>query len=86
MNYLIGVIQVGPKRDGATTGRVRQSFEDLTRADLISEEIPAYTRLRLDPGADGLPVSAVTRPLLNQEPPPGDFIHLDPAAPPRGAA
>src|SRR5660398_21619 len=49
------VIQAVPNVDGQATARVRHSFEDLTRADLISEEIPAYTPVRIDPGADGIP-------------------------------
>ena len=66
VSYLIGVIQAGPIRDGQPTGRVRQSFEDLTRADLISEEIPAYTPVRIDPGADGIPSSVITGRLENE--------------------
>jgi len=77
VSYLIGVIQAGPKRDGQPTGRVRQSFEDLTRADLISEEIPAYTPVRIDPGADGIPSSVITARLLNEQLAQGDFIYLD---------
>ena len=78
--YLIGVIQVGPKLGGQPTARVRKSFEDLTRADLISEEIPAYTPVRIDPGADGIPSSVITARLQNQELAQGDFIYLDQGA------
>jgi hypothetical protein len=77
VNYLIGVIQAGPIRDGQPTGRVRQSFEDLTRDDLISEEIPAYTPVRIDPGEDGIRSSVITGRLLNEELAQGDFIYLD---------
>jgi LysM repeat protein len=77
VKYLIGVIQAGPKRDGQPTGRVRQSFEDLTRADLISEEIPAYTPVRIDPGADGIRSSVITGRLLNEQLAQGDFVYLD---------
>jgi len=80
VSYLIGVIQAGPKRDGQPTGRVRQSFEDLTRADLISEEIPAYTPVRIDPGADGIPSSVITGRLENNELATGDFVYLDQGA------
>jgi len=80
VSYLIGVIQAGPMRDGQPTGRVRQSFEDLTRADLISEEIPAYTPVRIDPGAEGIPSSVITGRLLNQELAQGDFVYLDQGA------
>lgn len=77
VKYLIGVIQAVPKVDGQATGRVRHSFEDLTRADLISEEIPAYTPVRIDPGADGIPCSVITGRLWNEELAQGDFIYLD---------
>ena len=80
VKYLIGVIQAGPKIDGETTAKVRQSFEDLTRDDLISEEIPAYTPVRIDPGADGIPCSVITARLLNKELAQGDFIYLDQGA------
>jgi hypothetical protein len=80
VKYLIGVIQAGPKRDGEPTARVRQSFEDLTRDDLITEEIPAYTPVRIDPGADGIPCSVITARLLNKELAQGDFIYLDQGA------
>ena len=77
VKYLIGVIQVVPKVDGQATAVVRHSFEDLTRADLISEEIPAYTPVRIDPGADGIPTSVITGRLENKELAQGDFIYLD---------
>lgn len=80
VKYLIGVIQAVPKVDGQATARVRQSFEDLTRADLISEEIPAYTPVQIDPGADGIPCSVITGRLWNEELAQGDFIYLDQGA------
>jgi hypothetical protein len=80
VKYLIGVIQAVPNVDGQATAKVRQSFEDLTRADLISEEIPAYTPVRIDPGADGIPCSVITGRLWNEELAQGDFIYLDQGA------
>jgi hypothetical protein len=80
VTYLIGVIQAVPPVDGQATARVRQSFEDLTRADLISEVIPAYTPVRIDPGADGIPSSVITGRLENKELAQGDFIYLDQGA------
>ncbi len=70
----------GAEVDGQATAKVRQSFEDLTRDDLISEEIPAYTPVRIDPGADGIPCSVITARLLNKELAQGDFIYLDQGA------
>ncbi len=80
VKYLIGVIQAGPKHDGETTAKVRHSFEDLTRDDLISEEIPGYTPVRIDPGADGIPCSVITSRIGNKELAQGDFIYLDQGA------
>ncbi|MDD5761299.1 MAG: LysM domain-containing protein [bacterium] len=80
VKYLIGVIQAVPKVDGQATAKVRHSFEDLTRADLISEEIPAYTPVRIDPGADGIPCSVITGRLENKELAQGDFVYLDQGA------
>ena len=51
VKYLTGVIQAVPNVDGKATARVRKSFEDLTRDDLISEEIPAYTLWAFAPNA-----------------------------------
>jgi hypothetical protein len=71
------VIQAVPNVDGKPTATVRHSFEDLTRTDLISEEIPAYTPVRIEPGADGIPSSVITGRLENKELAQGDFIYLD---------
>jgi hypothetical protein len=77
VKYLIGVIQAVPDVDGQATAKVRHSFEDLTRTDLISEEIPAYAPVPIDPGADGIPSSVITGRLENKELAQGDFIYLD---------
>ncbi len=77
VKYLIGVIQAGKKLDGQTTARVRQSFEDLTREDLISEEIPAYVAVRIDPGAEGVEAYVITGRLETKELSQGDFVYLD---------
>lgn len=44
VKYLVGVVQVGPVEDGRPTAKVRDSFIDLTREDLISEELPEIGR------------------------------------------
>lgn len=80
VKYLIGVIQAGSRRGGETTANIRKSFEDLTRDDLVTEEIPAYTAVRIDPGADGIPCSVITGRLENKELAQGDFIYLDQGA------
>ena len=77
VSYLIGVIQAGSKEKGRVIGKVRQSFEDLTLADLVSEEIPAYTSVRIVPGEDGIPSRVLAGRLENKEFSEGDFIYLD---------
>ena len=77
VSYLIGVVQAGSKEKGRVVAKVRQSFEDLTQADLISEEIPAYTSVRIVPGEDGIPSRVLAGRLENKEFSEGDFIYLD---------
>lgn len=80
VKYLIGVIQVGPMEDGQLTGKVRQSFEDITREDLLSEEIPAYSRVKIAPGEEGLSSVVIVARQQNKEFAPGDFVYLDKGA------
>ncbi|GAB4243656.1 MAG: LysM domain-containing protein [Deltaproteobacteria bacterium] len=77
VKYLIGVIQAVAKQNGHPAARVRQSFEDLTGADLVSEEIPAYTPVRIDPGGEGVTSTVIAGRLENKELAQGDFIFLD---------
>jgi LysM repeat protein len=77
VKYLIGVLQTGPAEDGKITARVRDAFEDLTRDDLVSEEIPAYARVRIVPGREGLEATVIANRLINQEMATGDFVFLD---------
>jgi hypothetical protein len=77
VKYLIGVLQVGPKEDGELTARVRKSFEDLTRTDLVSEEIPAYAQVRITPGEEGLSSNVIAGRNQNKEMATGNFVYLD---------
>jgi hypothetical protein len=77
VKYLIGVLQVGPKEDGTLTAKVRHSFEDLTRADLVSEEIPFYSPVKIVPGDDGVASTVIAGRMLNKELATGDFVYLD---------
>jgi hypothetical protein len=77
VKYLIGVLQVGPKEDGELTAKVRQSFEDLFRTDLVSEEIPAYSQVKIAPGGEGLAATVIATQLQNEELSTGNFIYLD---------
>jgi len=77
VKYLIGIIQVEPTVEGQRTARVRRSFEELTRADLISEEIPGYTAVKIVPGAEGLEATVLAGRQENSELATGNFIYLE---------
>jgi len=77
VKYLIGVLQVGPTEDGELTAKVRQSFEDLTWADLVSEEIPGYSRVRIAPDGEGLAARVITGQTRKAELATGDFVYLN---------
>ena len=77
VKYLVGLIQAKGFENGAYIGVVRTSFEELTRNDLIAEDIPAYAPVVLDPGQEGLEASVITGRLENKELAEGDFVFLD---------
>jgi len=77
VKFLVGIIQALGEENGAVMGVVRQSFEELTRTDLITEEIPGYSPVVVDPGAEGLEASVITGRRENKEFAEGDFIFLD---------
>jgi len=78
VKHLVGILQVGRvDREGQLNARVRKSFEDLTRDDLISEEIPGYSPVRIVPGAEGLEAMVLAGRDENEEIAAGNFIYLD---------
>ncbi|HEX9191730.1 MAG TPA: LysM peptidoglycan-binding domain-containing protein, partial [Candidatus Deferrimicrobiaceae bacterium] len=78
VKFFIGVIQVGRvDEDGQLNARVRQSFADITRDDLISEEIPSYSEVKIVPGALGLEATVITGRNGNEIFATGDFVYLD---------
>ncbi len=77
VKYFIGVIQVQGKENGAVVGVVRKAFEEFTRNDMITEEIPGYTPVPLDPGKEGLEASVITGRRENEEFGEGEFVYLD---------
>ncbi len=77
VKHFVGLIQVLGRENGAVVGVIRKSFEELTRSDIITEEIPAYTPVVIDPGKEGLEASVITGRLENQEFGEGDFVVLD---------
>jgi len=77
VKYLVGVIQSLGKENGAEIGIIRKSFEELVRTDIITEEIPGFSPVVLDPGTEGLEASVITGRRENKEFAEGDFIFLD---------
>jgi hypothetical protein len=82
VKFLIGILQVGRvDQEGQLNARVRQSFADITRDDLISEEIPSYSEVKIVPGAEGLEAAVITGRNPTEIFATGDFVYLN-----RGAA
>ncbi len=77
VKYLVGLVQSQGKENGATVGVIRKSFEEITRSDIVTEEIPAYTPVAIDPGQEGLNASVITGRRENEEFGTGDFVFLD---------
>jgi LysM repeat protein len=77
VKYLVGVIQLTGTEDGVSTAKVRTSYEEISRADLISEELPAYSPVKINPGADDLKAVVITGRRENRELASGDFVYLD---------
>jgi hypothetical protein len=77
VKYLVGVVQVTGMERRATTGVVRASYEDLLRTDVVSEELPGYTPVFVDPGEEGMESAVITARYENTEMATGDFVFLD---------
>jgi hypothetical protein len=75
--YLVGLVQVKGKGNGEAYGVVRESFEDLSKADQLSEEIPSYAPVPLSPGAAGLEAAVISGQWENKELATGNFLFLD---------
>jgi hypothetical protein len=75
--YLVGLVQVKGKGNGETFGVVRKSFEDLSRQDQLSEEIPSYAPVPLSPGAAGLEATVISGQWENEELATGNFVFLN---------
>ncbi len=77
VRHLVGVIQAQGAENGAVVGIIRKSFEELTRSDIIAEEIPGYTAVAIDAGKPGLEAYVITGRRENVEFGEGDFLFLD---------
>jgi hypothetical protein len=78
VKFFIGILQVGRVDSyGQLNAQVRQSFADITRDDLISEEIPSYSPVKIAPGEEGLEATVITGRNRNELMATGDFVYLD---------
>jgi hypothetical protein len=78
VKFFIGILQVGRMDpDGQLNAQVRQSFADITRDDLISEEIPSYSPVKIAPGEEGLEAAVITGRNGTEVMATGDFVYLD---------
>jgi len=77
VKYLIGILQVTPVEEGQFTARVRESFEDLTRVDIVSDEIPAFSRIKIVSVNDDMRSTVIASQLINAELATGDFVFID---------
>ncbi len=77
VKYLIGVLQTGPDENGKTTAVVRDAYEDLTREDLVTDEIPALSRVKIVPGDESVRSTVIANRTISQEMATGDFVFLD---------
>ena len=77
VRFLVGILQVTEKRDGQVTAVVRKSFADLSRDDLIREEIPSYSPVYPKEGKNGVEAFVITgrdpKVALSMN----DFVYLD---------
>jgi hypothetical protein len=78
VKFFIGILQVGRVDPyGQLNAQVRQSFVDITRDDLISEEIPSYSPVKIAPGEEGLEATVITGRNGTEIMATGDFVYLD---------
>ena len=77
VKYLVGVLQVAATEDGRPIANVRDSFEDLNTADIISTEVPAFFRVRIAPGAENIRSTVIASQSGKAELHFGEFIFID---------
>jgi len=77
VRFLVGIVQVTGKQEGHVTAVVRQSFSDLTRADLIREDIPSYSPVYPKEGKSGVKASVITGREPKVALSTNDFVYLD---------
>jgi len=77
VRYLVGILQVTGKKEGQATAVVRKSFADLSREDLIREDIPSYSPVYLNEGKSGEEAVVIAARYPKVALSADDFIYLD---------
>jgi hypothetical protein len=77
VRFLVGIVQVTGKNNGQPTAVVRKSFSDLTRQDLIREEIPSYSPVYPKEGESGVEAFVITGREPKVALSTNDFVYLD---------
>lgn len=77
VRFLVGILQVTGKNNGQPTAVVRKSFSDLTREDLIREEIPSYSPVYPKDGKSGVEAFVITGREPKVALSTNDFVYLD---------
>ena len=77
VKYLVGVLQVAATEDGRLTANVRESFEDISNADIISTEVPSSFRVKIAPGAENIRSTVIAGQSIKAEQGAGDYIFID---------
>jgi LysM repeat protein len=77
VRFLVGILQVTGKQEGQVTAVVRKSFADLSREDLIREEIPSYSPVYFREGASGIEAFVITGRYPKKALATDDFVYLD---------
>lgn len=77
VKFLIGVLQMGPVEEGRPTAVVRASMIDISRDEIISEEIPSYSPVKILPGDESVRSMVIASRNINLELATGDCVFID---------
>jgi LysM repeat protein len=77
VRFLVGILQVTGKQDDQVLAVVRKSFADMSREDLIREEIPSYSPVYLREEVSGVEAFVITGKYPKKALATEDFVYLD---------
>ncbi|MCL2103254.1 MAG: LysM peptidoglycan-binding domain-containing protein [Syntrophorhabdaceae bacterium] len=80
IKHLIGILQVSRLEDGHLTAIVRDAFEEISRTDLISDEIPGYYRIKIIPVDDDIRATVIASQSVSEALASGEYIFIDSGA------